>query len=137
MGNSHSRVNNQVAHKIWVWCIDHNVWLTVVHIPGKRNTEADREPWLSWRETEWNLQKSLFNSATKKLGVTPDVDPFTSRLNFQLKPYVAYKPDPEARAVNAFHISRKGYTFYAFPPFSVRQRVLQKKFLKRKLQPFK
>jgi len=42
-GTCHSRVINQVAHPIWVWCIDHNVWLTVVHIPGKHNTEADRE----------------------------------------------------------------------------------------------
>ncbi|XP_068757998.1 uncharacterized protein [Montipora capricornis] len=43
-------------------------------------------------------------------------------LNFQLKPYVAYKPDPEAHAVNAFHISWKRHTFYAFPPLSVIQR---------------
>ena len=54
------------------------------------------------------------------------MDLFASRLNFQLKPYVAYQPDPEAHAINAFHISWKGYTFYAFPPFSVIQRVLQK-----------
>ena len=54
------------------------------------------------------------------------MDLFASRLNFQLKPYVAYQPDPEAHAINAFHISWKGYTFYAFPPFSVVPRVLQK-----------
>jgi len=62
----------------------------------------------------------------KKLGVTPDMDLFASRLNFQLKPYIAYKPDPEAHAINAFHVSWKGYAFYAFPPFSILQRVLQK-----------
>ena len=61
----------------------------------------------------------------KKLGVTPDVDLFASRLNFQLKPYVAYKSDRKAHAINAFHVSWKGYTFYAFPPFSILQRVLQ------------
>ena len=82
MGTCHTRVNNQVAHPIWVCCIDHNVWLTVVHIPGKHNTEADRESRLFRRETEWTLQKSLFNSATKKLGLTPDVDLFASRLNY-------------------------------------------------------
>lgn len=133
MGTCHSRLNNQLAHKIWLWCIDHRVWLTVTHIPGKENTEADTESRFSRRETEWTLQKPLFNAAIKKLGVTPDVDLFASRLNFQLKPYVAYKPDPEAHASNAFHVSWKGYTFYAFPPFSILQRVLQK-FLKRKLQ---
>ena len=126
MGTCHSRLNNQLAHQIWLWCIDHRVWLTVTHIPGKQNIEADRESRLSRRETEWALQKPLFNASIKKLGVKLDVDLFASRLNFQLKPYVSYKPDPEAQAINAFHVSWKGYTFYAFPPFSVLQRVLQK-----------
>ena len=126
MGTCHSWLNNQLAHQIWMWCIDHRIWLTVTHIPGKQNTEADRESRISRRETEWTLQKPLFDAAIKKLGVTPDVDLFASRLNFQLKPYIAYKPDPEAHAINAFHVSWKGYAFYAFPPFSVLQRVLQK-----------
>ena len=110
----------------WLRCVHHAVWLTVAHIPGKQNTEAYRESRLPRRETEWTLHKSVFDAAIKKLGVTPTVDLFASRLNFQLKPYVAYKPDPEAHAVNAFHISWKRHTFYAFPPFSVIQRVLQK-----------
>lgn len=126
MGTCHSWLNNQLAHQIWMWCIDHRIWLTVTHIPGKQNTEADRESRVSRRETEWTLQKPLFDAAIKKLGVTPDVDLFASRLNFQLKPYIAYKPDPEAHAINAFHVSWKGYAFYAFPPFSILQRVLQK-----------
>ena len=116
MGTSHSRVNNQLSQHIWSWCIDHNVWLTVAHIPGKQNTEADRESRLTQRETKRTLQKPIFDAATKKLDVTPNVDLFASRLNFQLKPYVAYKPEPEAYAINAFHISWKGFTFYAFSP---------------------
>ena len=126
MGTCHSRVNNHLSQQIWLWCIDHAVWLTVAHIPGKQNTEADRESRLPRRETEWTLHKSIFDAAIKKLGVTPTVDLFAPRLNFQLKPYVTYRPDPEAHAVNAFHISWKRHTFYAFPPFSVIQRVLQK-----------
>ena len=54
------------------------------------------------------------------------MDLFASRLNFQLKPYVAYKPDLEAYAINVFHISWKGFIFCAFPPFSVIQQVLLK-----------
>ena len=42
MGPCHSRVNNQLSHQIWLWCIDHSVWLSLAHIPGKQNTEADR-----------------------------------------------------------------------------------------------
>ena len=93
-----------------------------MHIPGKENTEADRESRLSRRGIEWTLQKSLFI----KLGVTPNIDIFASRLNYQLKPYIAYQRYPEAHAINAFHMSWKDWDFYAFPPFSVIPRVLQK-----------
>ena len=89
VGTCHSWHNNQLAHQIWMWCIDHRIWLTVTHIPGKQNTEAHRESRVSRRETQWTLQKPLFDAAIKKLGVTPDVDLFASRLNFQLKPYSA------------------------------------------------
>ena len=97
-----------------------------IFLKKKKNTETDRESRLTRRETECTLQKPIFDAATKTLGVTPNVDRFASRLHFQLKPYVAYKPDPEAYAMNAFHISWKGYTLCAFPPFSVIQQVLQK-----------
>ena len=42
-----------------MWCTDHVVRLTVAHIPGKQNTEADRESQLPRRETEWTLHKSV------------------------------------------------------------------------------
>ena len=66
------------------------------------------------------------DAATKKIDVTPNLNPFASGLNFRLKPYVAYKPEAEAYAINAFHVSWKGYTFYAFRPFSVIQQLLKK-----------
>ncbi|KAK2561652.1 hypothetical protein P5673_015004 [Acropora cervicornis] len=56
------------------------------------------------------------------MDVAADIDLFASRLNHQLKPYIAYRPDPGALAVNAFHSSWKEYTFYAFPPFCIMQR---------------
>ena len=43
-----------------------------------------------------------------------------------MKPYVAYKPDPEACATGAFSISWDRYSFYIFPPFGVIPRILQK-----------
>ncbi len=47
-------------------------------------------------------------------------------LHLELTIYVSYRPDPEAIAVNAFHISWTQYSFYAFPPFSVIMQVLRK-----------
>ena len=43
MGTSHSRDLNNLSFRIWQWCIDRNIWVTVAHIPGKTNIVADRE----------------------------------------------------------------------------------------------
>lgn len=56
----------------------------------------------------------------------PTIDLFASRLNYKLKPFVAYQPDPEAFAIDAFSLSWQSYLFYAFPPFSLMPTVLQK-----------
>ena len=55
----------------------------------------------------------------EEIKVVPQIDLFASRLNYQIKPFVAYQPDPEAMAINAFTISWKPYCFYAFHPFSI------------------
>ena len=96
MGICHSKANNSLIIQIWEWCIAHDVWITMAHIPGKENIQADWESRKSWKETEWALNKSLFRAAIKKLKVTPDIDLFASRLNYQIQPFVSYKPDPEA-----------------------------------------
>lgn len=70
IGTCHSGENNHPARQIWEWCISHNVaWLTVVHIPGKQNTQEGEESRLSGKETEWTLQPSLFKAVSDKLGV--------------------------------------------------------------------
>lgn len=51
---------------------------------------------------------------------------FASRINHQFKPYVASGPDPEAFAINAFHMTWTQFAFYALPPFSIIMQVLQK-----------
>ncbi len=72
------------------------------------------------------LNKDIFNAVVSKLGFSPNIDLFASRLNYQVKPYVAYTPDPEAYAIDAFHWSWRMYKFYAFPPFCIIHQVLQK-----------
>ena len=66
---------------IFVWCIDGKLTLSISHLPGKLNTEADKAS----REfhnsnTEWSLDQTAFNELKLKLG-EPDVDMFASRLN--------------------------------------------------------
>jgi hypothetical protein len=126
MGTSHSRNRNNLTREIWTWCIIHRVFLTTAHIPGKENEAADAESRKARDQTEWALDPEIFQQGTQRLGVKPVIDLFASRLNYKLKPFIAYQPDPEAEAVNAFTISWHSYLFYAFPPFSIIPLVLQK-----------
>ena len=126
MGTSHSREINSLVTEIWDFCIRNNIWITVAHIPGKQNVVADFESRRGHNDTEWALDQTVYDQATKSLDVKPSIDLFASRLNYKCKPYVAFRPDPEAQAINAFHISWVNMCFYAFPPFCIINQVLQK-----------
>ena len=126
MGTSHGSKLNTLAKAIWQWCTEHNIWITMGHIPGQDNVQANKESRVFNLNMEWCLSNSIFKLGCQKLAFTPNIDLFASRINHQLKPYVSYRPDPEAIAVNAFHISWTQYSFYAFPPFSVIMHVLRK-----------
>ena len=56
----------------------------------------------------------------------PDIDLFASRINHQLSNYVSWRPDPGAKAVDAFSINWSPTYNYCFPPFSRILKVLQK-----------
>ena len=55
-----------------------------------------------------------------------DIDLFASRLNAKVCHYASWKPDPNALFVNAFTSDWSVFSFYAFPPFSLVLRTLQK-----------
>jgi hypothetical protein len=72
------------------------------------------------------INPSLLTAALHELQFTPEIDLFASRLNKQFERYVSYKPDPQAEAIDAFTLNWTSQNFYAFPPFSVMPRMLQK-----------
>eukprot|EP00918_Siedleckia_nematoides_P106031 GHVU01231418.1.p1 GENE.GHVU01231418.1~~GHVU01231418.1.p1 ORF type:complete len:201 (-),score=8.70 GHVU01231418.1:180-782(-) len=77
-------------------------------------------------DLEWKLDSEVFTLICKKIG-EPDIDLFASRINFQLKPYVSWRPDPGSVAVNAFKLNWSMFRLpYLFSPFSVINKVLQK-----------
>ena len=59
MGGSKSMKCNEIANSIWNWCIEESVWLTVSHIPGKKNVEADKKSRIFDDHTEWKLNLTL------------------------------------------------------------------------------
>ena len=74
---------------------------------------------------EWTLDKNVFDNIVRLYGL-PEIDLFASRLNAQLPIYVSWMPDPTAWAVDAFTLDWGRMNFYAFPPFSLVPRCLQK-----------
>ena len=76
-------------------------------------------------KTEWKLNTEVFRRVVQQFTV-PNIDLFASRLNFQLKPFVSWLPDPDAAFIDTFSLDWSKFTFYAFPPFSLVSRVLQK-----------
>ncbi len=126
MGTSHSKHCNMITKQIWDFCIEKGVWLSAAHVPGRENVDADLESRKINYDTEWKLNTELLQQAFHILGVNPDLDLFASRINTQLSSYVSFKPDPGAKAVDAFTLNWHDTRFYAFPPFCVIPKVLQK-----------
>lgn len=124
MGGSKSKDCNEQAKQIWDWCIERSIWLSAVHLPGVQNTIADRKSRHFEEGTEWMLDTDVFKIL--QLQFDPAIDLFASRLNAQLPRYISWKPDPGAEAVDAFSINWGPLNFYAFPPFCLIAKCLQK-----------
>ena len=125
MGGTKSTELNSLSIQIWEWCIQKSLWVSAVHIAGKLNCEADYKSRVFNDKHEYMLNKAVFQSIFHQY---PDLnlDMFASRLNKQLDDYASWNPDPECKFVDAFSVNWKAYNFYAFPPFSLIPRCLQK-----------
>jgi hypothetical protein len=127
MGGSKSVNCNLLARDLWAWCIVRNIWIQAVHIPGVLNVVADTKSRKFNLQTEWKLNVDIFKRLCHIFG-TPSIDLFASRLNAQLARYISWHPDPEAESVDAFSVNWGVENFYAFPPFCLISKCLQKIF---------
>lgn len=124
MGGTKFNSLNKIAKQIWEWCIPRNLWLFAEYVASKENP-ADEGSRLSNLDTEWELAGYAFRRITAGLGV-PILDLFASRINFKCKKYCSWERDADAIAINAFTISWRDDFWYAFPPFSLINRILKK-----------
>ena len=75
--------------------------------------------------TEWQLEPDVYYSITKRFG-EPSIDLFASRLNKLCPVYASWRPGPDAMFVDAFSANWNIFFFYAFPPFSLIGKCLEK-----------
>ena len=121
---------NEVARTIWLWAYNRDIWLSATHIAGVENVEADEASRKFRDEIEWTLNDNDFQNICERF-VTPTIDIYATRLNNKVDRFYSWFPDPLAEQIDSFTLSWTGELGYAFPPFGLVGRVLQKIFWER------
>lgn len=116
---------NKITRDIWQWCEKRNIFVFASYIKSSQNKDADMESRNLNIDTEWELSSAAFNKIVEKFG-RPQIDLFASRLNAKCDKYISWKRDPYAYNIDAFTVKWDKYFFYAFPPFSLILKSLQK-----------
>lgn len=116
---------NDEARDIWKWCEQRRIIPFASYINTKDNREADFLSRKKFQETEWELGDYAYDKIKEKLGI-PDIDLFASRCNAKCDTYVTWRNEPDAWAIDAFTVLWSGLNFYAFPPFSMILKMIQK-----------
>jgi len=116
---------NTLARKIWQFCEKRKLWIFASYITSKDNFIADAESRKQDTQTEWELNSTTFDKIVSHFGL-PEIDLFASSQNNKCKKFISWRPDPHSIAIDAFTVSWKHTFFYAFPPFSLILRMIQK-----------
>ena len=122
----HSITQHLLIRDMLIWCHERDIQLTARHLPGKYNQLADL---LSRGNqvipTEWTIHPSVMQSIIQ-IWEKPHVDLFATRLNTQLPMFMSPIKDNTAMAVDALSQDWRHLVGYAFPPFALLPRVLNK-----------
>jgi hypothetical protein len=125
MGGVRSVLLDSLAAEIWHWCNTRKIVLFATHEPGVDNSLPDFLSRNFDENLDWKLKSIIFDRLCAQLS-RPEVDLFASRINSQLNKFVSWKSQPGAWAIDAFTLDWNCFTGYAFPPFRIIQRVLNK-----------
>lgn len=117
---------NVIAKQIWKWAEERNIWLYASYVKSSQNTVADALSRVNNTDTEWEISDLAYKDIVHQFG-KPNIDLFASHSNFKCKRYVSWYQDRKAEAIDAFTLDWSRYgLFYAFPPFSMILRTLNK-----------
>ena len=124
-GRTHSIPLCLETLRLLTWCRQERIVLSASHIPIQQNLVADFLSRGKFLPSEWSLHPSVF---LQTLRVYPplSVDLLASSLTHLLPCYCARADDPDAWALDAFSIPWSDFLGFAFPPFALLPRVLEK-----------
>ena len=124
MGGMCSPSLDRLAGSLWNCCLERNIFISAVYIPGKEDT-ADSLLREFSDSTEWMLKQDIFNRLCIHF-FQPDINLFASRLNARLNSFVSWFPETGALHFNAFTLNWSNLSRYIFPPFNLISRVMNK-----------
>ena len=104
MGGVRSPLLDSLSRSIWEWCKLRDIFISVQHIPGKVNTQADTLSREISSNLEWSLNGEVFQEIISQTFI-PEIDLFASRLNAKTAKFVSWHPQPGAVAIDAFSLS--------------------------------
>ena len=125
-GGTHSLSLCRLALDLWEWCLQRRIFLHAAHIPGVENVVADFLSWGKYLPAEWVLNCAVFRTICRLFSPPPEIDLFASVLNFLLPKYCSRSPDVQAWRIDALSFPWTDLRLYAFPPFSLLPRILDK-----------
>ncbi|XP_006820442.1 uncharacterized protein LOC102805810 [Saccoglossus kowalevskii] len=125
-GGTKSQSLNDHAVAVLKWCAQNKVELMCKHIPGVQNGVADSlSRGKPYDDTEWELSQTAVNLVFDMWG-EPQVDLFATPENKKRPVFVTRYPDKQSLTWDAFQMEWGGMFSYAFPPFPLIHRTLQK-----------
>lgn len=125
MGGIQHEKYNILARTIWQWAEERSNFLYATYIKSAENKEADFLSRIKYPDTEWSLDHQTFFRVTKQFG-EPQIDLFATKINAKCPCFVSRFPEEEAFEIDAFTLNWSNLQFYAFPPFSMILRTLNK-----------
>lgn len=116
---------NNIARDIWEWCEKRNLFIFASYIKSADNKVADRASRQVNSDNEWELCNDAYQNIVHTFG-EPSFELFASSYNNKCDRYASWKLDPNSKIIDAFTFDWNNLNFYAFPPFCLIPRVLQK-----------
>ncbi|CAL4122958.1 unnamed protein product, partial [Meganyctiphanes norvegica] len=86
------------------FCLDRDMQISAVHLPGIKNTKADALSCMEDADHSYSLSHEFFDSLSEAIPFSLKIDCFASRLTFKLPNFFSLYYDPLSSWVNAFSV---------------------------------